>query len=141
MISRDWLCPSCGMKGTVEGSGWFHGLDLLLKLRNTHREASPKCPVVDPAITVPPGASWRCFLSYLEDDVEWLEKQVKSLGQTEPVHLWNLKNSMLFLDCQLTQDGESVEIGKKLDLLYDRISAAENTAYEFKTRSVSANSV
>jgi len=46
----------------------------------------------------------------------------------EPVFLAVVKNELVWLDCQLGSDGESVEIGRRIEGLKERVSIAQAKA-------------
>jgi len=125
-----WRCGFCKQSGQIE-SDKTHGPQLLLAIRKNHQQTSPECSILDP-LYVPTGPlpEHKLILylnNHLERQVQMLEAAAE-IDTLEPVFLAVVKNELVWLDCQLGSDGESVEIGRRIEGLKERVSIAQAKA-------------
>jgi len=130
--THDWRCPSCGKSGSLQTSIVTHGPNLLFAVEQSHKKESPDCDhthfVLAP-VGPRPREEWPAFLNYLMIETQRIEEAAKS-KILEPTLLMVVKDGILWLDCQLSTDGESVAIAKEIEKLRERIEAAEALAAE-----------
>jgi hypothetical protein len=119
-MSSEWRCPECEKRGAIE-SDRVHGALLLQAIVDQHRELSPECETEVP-VHFPggfrPRSEWRPFL---QQEIVALVEALEKEGELEPVPLAILKANIVWLDCQLGFDGESVEIANEIERLKARI--------------------
>jgi hypothetical protein len=124
-MAREWLCTFC-KKWIIVESNSAHGFDLLYLIRNQHGKVSPDCNCTGPLnIPVPPlmaGQRAPYLEGYLKPQVQLAEEK-SALGVLDPTFMAVIKNDLVWLDCQLGTDGESVEIYKEIETLNERLSA------------------
>jgi hypothetical protein len=106
----------------------IHGAQLMKAIADQHRESSPTCQTQIP-VHFPggfrPRSEWEPFLKQdIESYVEALERD----GKLDEPLLTIAKTNMVWLDCQLGTDGESVEFATKIEKLKARMDKALNTA-------------
>ena len=109
-----WLCSSCDNRGIVKHSLSTHGASLVALLLKDHERTSPECkhPVFD--LPGRPQAEWPGFANYLDVETRNLTAVKAQHGSVDPTRLLCIKRDIVWLDCQLGSDAQSVLIGRDI---------------------------
>src|SRR5262245_22362754 len=112
----DWQCDHCGLWVSIARD--IHGLELVLSIVHGHRRVSPVCPVVFiSTVPVVQQQEQRSLVTYyLEPQVARIEEKAM-LCRLRLDELASVSNQIVWLDCQLGVDIESMEVAIQLERL------------------------